>query len=291
MIPHYTFIISNTVIGRVMNMDKIRVYEAAKKLKMETAELVDRLAKIGIKVKSPIASISLADSDKAVAAFAADKNKGKPDKTKVEAKQPVASAKEVKKSNLSIVKTPENKKPEKAAVIALERPAKEEKAPKIVKKEEPAAKKVEKKEEKVEKVEAPKPVAPVVVEVKKDKGIMSFIAVGLAAAAVLAVLVLDARVKETAASLNNANSVAATLKGDLALLSEDGKENLSMILENRDAVSDVETTTDVMQRVRASDDLLKNANSLKELSSTAPAETAQRLEKLSEGLRNLALSI
>lgn len=270
-------------------MDKIRVYEAAKKLKMETAELVDRLAKIGIKVKSPIASISLADFEKATASFAADKNKAKPEKAKVEAKQAVAPAKEAKKSPLSIVKTPENKKPEKAAVVvSLERPAKEEKAQKIVKKEEPAAKKVEKKEEKVK---TPEPVAPAVVEVKKDKGIMSFIAVGLAAAAVLAVLVLDARVKETAISLNNTNSVAATLKSDLAVLSEDGQENLSMILENRDAVSDVETTTDVMQRVRASDDLLRNANSIKELSSTAPAETAQRLEKLSEGLRDLALSI
>ncbi|VAX17616.1 hypothetical protein MNBD_NITROSPINAE03-1730 [hydrothermal vent metagenome] len=265
-------------------MANLRVYEAARKLNIETSELMKILNKRGIKVKSPIAAISQENFESILEYLSSSSQKSK----SVVAKTKPNDDKGKKRLSLVVQGGAESdKKAATADVIPLGRPAKEAKEP-----EEATAKK-----EKTTKETPPEPVSAAQ-KPEKEKGVLSYIALGLAAAALLAIIGLNSNIQNNAANLDKAFEGASALKSQVTAVENSVSlnqsvitGNKSMITENADAISDISGKIGDMKFGQARNDLVKRSDSLEELASATTADTSARLQKIASGLRRLAASL
>jgi len=277
-------------------MDKIRVYEAAKKLNIKTKELINLLLTRGIAVKSPISFISQSDFESLLNQMTAPgKNaKTKPGKAKkkkraVKSASAPKSAPKKKKSKLSLV--PPLPSDEVESPKSVKDDAKPEPDKEIVKKaaSENKKHKAPKKHESVKSgVTAPlaplAPPAPLVAPGKPQSSVLSYLSLGMAAIALLITLVLSSNVANNKSSVIQIGQTADALKAELAGVNDGIRINQDLIFENRDSIADVLTT-------RARIDLSRQSSALKELAPSLPAKISERLLDISKGMNSLASSL
>ncbi|VAX23551.1 hypothetical protein MNBD_NITROSPINAE03-1551 [hydrothermal vent metagenome] len=271
-------------------MDKIRVYEAAKKLNIKTKELINLLLSRGIAVKSPISFISQRDFESLLNSMTAPgKNvktkavKAKKKKRAVKAVKSVSAPKK-KKSKLSLVPplpSDEVKNPESVEKSSAPEPEK-----KIGKKTAPEKKKhkLPRKHEPVKSV-SPAPLAP---PVKPQSSVLSYLSFGMAAIALLITLGLSSNVSNNTSSVSQINQTvsqtASALKAELAGVNDGIRINQDLIFENRDSIANV-------LRTQTRIDLSKQSAALKELAPSLPAKISTRILDISKGINSLASSL
>ncbi|MGK7344511.1 MAG: translation initiation factor IF-2 N-terminal domain-containing protein [Candidatus Nitrospinota bacterium M3_3B_026] len=268
-------------------MSGIRVYEAARKLNIETKELMRILGERGAPVKSPISFISQSDFDD-VLDFLTTSGPGD-------------AGEEGQAPRISLVQPQQaEKRPEEspADVIPFSRPAGEEKG------EEPERRTAKDAEQTAEAEQEPAPSSapppekppPAAVSGKparawRGQAILSFLALGVASAAMLIALIMNTYIEKNTVGVNEALSAAGALEGEMGALREGVGLNESMITENSGAIARVRGQVEAMRRDRARGELMDRSSALEELSTAFPAETAQRLRSISGGLRGLASSL
>ncbi|VAX24482.1 hypothetical protein MNBD_NITROSPINAE04-729 [hydrothermal vent metagenome] len=280
-------------------MDKIRVYEAAKKLNIKTKELINLLLSKGIAVKSPISFISQRDFESLLNQMTAPgKNvKTKPGKAKkkkraVKAVKSVSAPKK-KKSKLSLVPplpSDEVENPESVEESSTPEPEK-----KIGKKAAPEKKKhkLPRKHEPVKPgspAPAPVPVvpAPVAAPGKSQSSALSYLSFAMAAIALFVTLGLSSNVANNTSSVSQINQTvsqtANALKAELAGVNDGIRINQDLIFENRDSIANA-------LRTQTRIDLSKQSAALKELAPSLPAKISTRILDISKGMNSLASSL
>ncbi|VAX24103.1 hypothetical protein MNBD_NITROSPINAE02-2241 [hydrothermal vent metagenome] len=266
-------------------MSGIRVYEAARKLNMETSKLMKLLGQKGVKIKSPISYVTQAQLDKALEAPKGVRSIKQTAKKKPKAK----TAKKGTKLSLVTTTLPKKLDESDAEVIPIARASKEKKeAPAIKEKVEEAKTDVKPDEAKPEK--AP-PKQKVKEKEKTGSGVLAYLALGLATAAMIAVLLLNSEVTNKAAVIDKAAASANAVTGKLATLEDTVRLNKNMILKNQSELKDVSGNVGSMKVSQARLDIMKRSAALKELSSSLPGDLAPRIERLSQSLRALGSSL
>lgn len=276
-------------------MDKIRVYEAAKKLNIKTKELINLLLSKGIAVKSPISFISQRDFETLLNSMTAPgKNvktkaaRAKKKKRAVKAVKSVSAPKK-KKSKLSLVPplpSDEVENPESAEKSSTPEPEK-----KIGKKAAPEKKKhkLPRKHEPV-KQGPPAPAAPVPMAAsgKPQSSTLSYLSFAMAAIALFVTLGLSSNVANNSSSVSQisqtVSQTANALKTELAGVNDGIRINQDLIFENRDSIANV-------LRTQARIDLSKQSAALKELAPSLPAKISTRILDISKGMNSLASSL
>ncbi len=264
-------------------MDKIRVYEAAKKLNIKTKELINLLLGRGIAVKSPISFISQSDFESLLNSMTASGKDKKPKSARAKKKKRAvksASALKKEKSKLSLVPplaSEEGENPEVEKVDSTPEPEK-----KIDKKMEPAKKKhgLPKKHESV-KSGAPVPLAE---PAKPKSSLLSYLTFAMAAVALLITIVLSFNVSDNTSGVNRIGEASEALKAELAAVNDGIRINQDLIFENRDSIANV-------QKTQARLDLSKLSAALEELAPSLPAEISKRVLNISKGMNSLASSL
>lgn len=251
-------------------MSGIRVYEAARKLNIETRELMRILEERGAPAKSPIAFISQSDFDDILDYLTTGEKSeagGEGPEPRISLVQPAAEA------------GPET---ERADVIPFSKPA--EKGEKTPRREKPAPK---------EKTAPPPPQAASAGQARTWSGqtILSFLALGVASAAMLIALVMNTYIEKNTAAVGEALSAAGALEGEIGSLADGVSLNESMIIENSAAIARAQGAVEAERRGRVRDELLNRSAALEELSAALPADAAARLRSVSSGLRGLAGAI
>lgn len=278
-------------------MDRIRVYEAAKKLNLESKNLIKTLQEKGVDVKSPISFITKAQFDDLLNTMTSSEDKPptgdgkvldlprKPaEKEKAEPAQQAAGAGEAEKetSKLSLVKPePEPKEAKKPA----KKKARTRKAKKAASAKKAAAAK---------KAEAAKPAKAPAKSARRPKtggarkqpvtSAVSYLALGIAAMALLAALVINSSVSKNAAGVQQAVTATQGIDAEMAAINDGLRINQDLIFENRDALAQLKLS-------QAQGDLAEQSAALDELAATLPADLAARVTGLSRGLETLASSL
>jgi hypothetical protein len=275
-------------------MDKIRVYEAAKKLNIETKELINLLLGKGIVVKSPISFISQEDFDNLLSSMTDTGKSKKVKPTKAKKKKQAAksaSAPKKKKSKLSLVPplTSEEAEAQKSEKVELkpepEPTPEQEPEKKSGTKTTPEIKKhsAPKKDEPV-KPAAAKPVATSAEPKKPRTSLLSYISFVMAAAALLIAITLSSNVSDNKSGLNEINATADALKAELAGVNDGIRINQDLIFENRDSISNV-------MRTQARVDLSRHSVALEELAPSLPPNISSRVLNISKEMNSLAASL
>lgn len=277
-------------------MGDIRVYEAARKLNIETKELMRLLGERGKPVKSPIAFITQADMDDILNYLTSSGGKEAPEESG-EAEEVSAEggtggasiAEEVEERKISLVKEESEEPAREAAGRVIQMPA-------------PAAvKEAETGEEAEEPEEAEKAPAASVEgqpmmatsspQPQKAQTILSFLAIAVASAAMLLVLVLNSSITKNTEGITRAMETAAALQTKTAALDDGVSINKGAIEEQGAAITDLRGRIDAAGRAQARADLLRRSEALDSLSVTARGGAAARLERLAQELRQLASSL
>ncbi len=277
-------------------MDKIRVYEAAKKLNIKTKELINLLLSKGIAVKSPISFISQRDFESLLSSMTAPgKNvktktaRAKKKKRAVKAVKAVKSVKSVsapKKKNSKLSLVPPLPSDEAESQQSVREGSAPEPEKKIGEKAEPEKKKhkLPRKHESVKSV-SPAPLAP---PVKPRSSVLSYLSFAMAAIALLITFVLSSNVSNNTSSVSQINQTvsqtANALKAELAGVNDGIRINQDLIFENRDSIANV-------LRVQTRIDLSKQSAALKELAPSLPAKISTRILDISKGMNSLASSL
>lgn len=270
-------------------MEKIRVYEAARKLNLESKDLIKTLQEKGIDVKSPISFITKAQFDDLLNAMTSSEDKPSTGEGKVldlprkpaekeEAKPAPQAAGEAEKetSKLSLVKTePEPKEAKK--------PAKKKARARKAKKAAPAKKAAAAKPAKAPAKSARRPRTGGARKQPVTSAV-SYLALGIAAMALLAALVINSSVSKNAADVQQAVTATQGIDAEMAAINDGLRINQDLIFENRDALAQLKLS-------QAQGDLAEQSAALDELAATLPADLAARVTGLSRGLETLASSL
>lgn len=267
-------------------MDKIRVYEAAKKLNIQTKELINLLLGKGIAVKSPISFISQHDFESLLNSMTdtGQTKKAKPARAKKKKRVvKTASPPKKKKSKLSLVPPLTAEEAESAEGEKVD--SKPEPEKKSVEKTEPEKKKhkLPKKHEPV-KSGATAPPAPLAAPAKPKSSLLSYLSFGMAAMALLIALALSLNVSDNTSGLSKMSDAADALKVELAGVNDGIRINQDLIFENRDSIVNV-------QRTQARIDLSRHSAALEELASSLPSNISRRVLNISKGMNSLASSL
>jgi len=271
-------------------MGDIRVYEAARRLNIETKELMKILANMGKKAKSPIAFMKKEDFDAVLdhltkqTGETAEAPAMETPEAPAEPESPGEAA-EAEKSRIFLVggagRIKENDSA--AQVIPIARFADEEEE---AGEEKTASDKAER--EVQERGGAPEAIPG---KTGTAQSILSFLALGVASAALLVALTLNSGITKNTESLGKAIDAVGVMKSQVKSLEDGVRLNKNMIVENSGSISDARSRIEATERARARADLMKSSETIGEMSSTAPGNIGSRLERFSEGLRSLASSI
>ncbi len=276
VLPHFT-------------MSNIRVYEAAKKMNMETKELMKLLNDRGVVIKSPIASISEENFNELLESIT-----GAPAEEKdVGSEKVLDFAEKVAESKMkSITPQPSGEEKEKSK-LALVPPLQS------VKSESPEQADDEK--DSVEPKPAPPPAAPAATVSEKKPGgasIISYLALGTAAIALLALLTISSNISDNSAGiLQNSAGVTKALetsnafKSELAAVKDGIQYNQEVIFDNQGSIADLEARVSDIKRAQIQIDLSKQSAALEELAPAFDGDISKKLLDISKGLSSLATSI
>ncbi len=238
-------------------MENLRVYEAARKLNIETSELMSRLAARGVTVTGPIDNVTQEDFD-AVA---------------LELKEGAAPVSEEK---------PAEENPTPAPVLRL--------APREETPVEPTP------EEPVEPTPAPKShhVAPQPHHHPKPSRAptaLSFAATGLAALALLLAVGLYTSVKEHGAGIATLATQSAATDAAVKSAASNADTALAMSVNNTTRIAQVDQRVTVAERTRLSGELTRRSAALDELANTLPTAQGDKVAELARRLDLLARSL
>ncbi|MBI5816208.1 MAG: hypothetical protein HZB29_11440 [Nitrospinae bacterium] len=256
-------------------MGEIRVYEAARRLGMDTMEFMDHLAAIGTQAQSPISFISQEVFEQMTASIAAaPKGERKMDQTIKPSAENTANEKD--KGRLSLV-TPAAEPSQAPGPISHETDEDEDTA-------EPVA---------AAKDDVPAWQAPA--ERPASSGgpysAIHYVTIGIAGVALLSALVLGAVVSRHTSELSRISDASGVMKTEIATLSSGVKTNQSLINDTRLTVTDLKNKVELSRRIQTRDALAERAASIEELSAVMPAGSAEKMRSISAQLNALAASM
>lgn len=259
-------------------MAGIRVYEAARKLSIKTAELMKLLAKLGVAVKSPISFITQDDFNKTANALATSSVDSGGSVTSIAKKPDIEIAEPA--PDTGDLSDEETKKDADVIPISRSRKAEEELA-------------VETKAD-----ETPKtpPVAPPASEPagRPRQGVaavLSYLAIGLASGALIATFALYNTVTEKAALLDTMIAETAVVKADLASAKVSVAATKVMAEKNFSSIAIVRSDVNAVRIADIKSDLKANAASLDEMVTLSTDRSAPRLSDLAKRVGQLADSM
>ncbi len=286
-------------------MSRIRVYEAAKKLNMETKELLKILNEKGVVAKSPISFIEQSEFDNilesmtgSTATSAEETGEGKiidfQDNQKEAGDEAVASAEDTQSESeelkLALVPPPSNAiKTEGAPEPEKTEPGSQEQTEST--EQEPVAA-----EQKAESAEPEKPAAAAPqAEKQSSGGALSYIALGLAVATLIAMLALNSNINQNTALIesNSAKAAQATalLEKELGVVGDGVRINQDMIFENQEGIDAVNSRINEAARASVKGNLEKQSTALKELVPSVDGQVADKILDISNGLSGIATSL
>lgn len=275
-------------------MNGIRVYEAARKLNIDTSKLMKILAKEGVKIKSPISFISQSDFEKTLSMLTSSqktakktgglkitgKQKQEKDFTKLSLVAPAAGKAATGKTATGKPVSDKISNESEAEVIPIGKLVKEE--------QKEAEKPVE--TEKQAKTRKPPKIKPEP-KPKKNGRSLIYLALGMAAAALLAIFLINSDMKSSLANLSESVESNSALSANVATLTDGVRVNENMIVQNQSALADLSGEVNAMKHAQARLDLQKRSKALEELSSTLTGDMPLRIQKLSQELGRLASSL
>lgn len=267
-------------------MDKIRVYEAAKKLNIETKELINLLLGKGIAVKSPISFISQQDFERLLNSMTTAGKSAKVKPAKAKKKKRVvktASAPKKKKSKLSLVPplASDGAEISKSEKVDL-KPEPEKTSGEKVKPEKKKLR-IPKKHEPVKSGVIAPPV-PLAQPAKPRSSLLSYLSFAMAAMALLVAFALSLNVSDNRSGLSKMSDAADALKVELAAVNDGIRINQDLIFENRDSIINV-------TRTQTRIDLSRHSAALEQLAPALPLNISKRVLNISKGMNSLAASL
>lgn len=249
---------------------------------MDTSELIELLAKEGVKVKSPIAGVDTKIIDKLKIASERAKKKVSPES------KPVLTVVETAKNPPNTKKDGATKKDKDGDVIPLKRTVtpkkKNNNMPETVAPDKTSAPKTAKKtEEKAGEENKTVPGGGSAVS-----AVFSYIGAGLAAIALLFAIVLAQSVSQNDNRITEVASLSAGLKGELALVSAASEATRNIAIENQQAVSAVNKNLQSLEKDIVKSGIERESASLSKLANNLPTEKAKRLKAFADKLADLA---
>jgi len=269
-------------------MSNIRVYQAAKKMNMETKELMKLLNDRGVTIKSPIASISEEKFNELLESITSD-----PAEEKDAGSEKVLDfAEKAAESKMKSVSPPAGEEKEKSKLALV--------PPLPTVKSGPPEQVDEKGSVERNKPDPSSAVPTATVSEQKPGGvsIISYLALGTAAIALLAMLTISSSISDNSAGiLHNSAGVTKALetsnafKSELAAVKDGIQYNQEVIFDNQGSIADLGARVGDIKRAQIQIDLSKQSAALEELAPVFDGDISKKLLDISKDLSSLATSI